>query len=267
MTPTTHEQGSPTAPPSGAGSTGTGLTGAARDEAGHLRDTTVGASQQVTGTAKEKAGEVAADVRQQARQLAGETRDQVAQQASQQRDRAVEGLRSVGDELRGMAEHGQSGWAAQFVRQGADWTDQAADFLKNRGAGDILDDVRRVARRRPGTFLLVAAAAGVAAGRLSRAMAAGSTDNGSEPDAAGSTDSGSEPDQEWYGDTSAMSGVDTTMPGGTPTSSPMTGMTGTPGEMTPPADDRLMPPTPSPVAPDPDPGAPVQPGFGPWTGR
>jgi hypothetical protein len=175
MTPTTKEQVSPPVPPGGDPHTAEGgFTEAARDEAGQLKDTTVEASQQVAGTTKEKAADVASDVRQQTRRLAGETRDQLAEQAGRQRDRAVDGLRSVGEELRGMAEHGQSGWGTQLARQGAEFSEQAADFLRDRGAGDLLDEVRKVARRRPGTFLLAAAIAGVTAGRLSRALAAGS---------------------------------------------------------------------------------------------
>jgi hypothetical protein len=213
MTRTTNKQFSPPVTPGGdPHASESGFTEAARDEAGQLKNTTVEASQQVAGTTKEKAADVASDVRQQTRQLAGETRDQLAEQAGRQRDRAVDGLRSVGEELRGMAEHGQSGWGTQLARQGAELSDQAADFLRDRGAGDLLDEVRKVARRRPGTFLLAAAIAGVTAGRLSRALAAGST--------------------------------------GTSTGH---GPASTDGMMTP--------------ITDPFPGAPVEPRFGPGTGR
>jgi hypothetical protein len=260
MTPTTHDQMTPAPPAGGAQTAEGGLTGAAREEAGHLKDSTVEASQQVAGTAKEKAADVASDVRQQTGRLAGETRDQVAQQAGQQRDRAIDGLRSVGDELRGMAEHGQSGWAAQLVRQGAELTDQVADFLQDRGAADILDDVRSLARKRPGTFLLVAAAAGVTAGRLSRAMAAGRPDRWSERTEIGST-----------GATPASIGSTGTAyaeTAGTGTGEPLSGRTRGVDELTPQPDDYLVePPTPTPTAPDPAPGTPVQPRFGPGAGR
>lgn len=273
MTPTTNDQFSTGAPPSSSGSSGGGLTEAARDQAGHLKDTTLEASQQVTGTAKEKAGEVASDVREQTRQLVGQTREQVAEQAGQQRDRAVEGLRSVGEELRGMAEHGQSGWGSQLARQGAEWTDQAADFIQDRGAGEVLEDIRRAARRRPGAFLLAAAAAGVVAGRLSRAMAAGAPDRTTGQDDWSQTSRTSAPMstgpvstgpastgyQGGYGNGYGDVG---TPPAGTATGQPLAGTTGAP------ADDLLMPPPrPTPSAPDLDPGAPVQPGFGPGTGR
>jgi hypothetical protein len=242
MTHTTNEQVTPPVPPGGDPHTAEGgLTEAARDQAAQLKDTAVEASQQMAGTTKEKAADVASDVRQQTRQLAGETRDQFAEQAGRQRDRAVDGLRSVGEELRGMAEHGQSGWGSQLARQGAEFSDQAADFLKDRGAGDLLDEVRKVARRRPGTFLLAAVVAGVTAGRLSRALAAGST-GASRGRGPASTDGMMMP----------------VTAGTTPATE----------ELAAPADDYLVqPPTPTPTAPDPDPGAPVEPRFGPGTGR
>ena len=153
-----------------------GVTETARDEAGQLKETSADAARQVAGTAKEKVSDVTSDVRAETRRLASQTREELSGQARQQKDRAATGLRSVSDELRGMAEHGQSGLGAQLARQGADLTDQAADFLQQHEPADLLNEVRSYARRRPGTFLLVAVAAGVVAGRLTRALAAGGAD-------------------------------------------------------------------------------------------
>lgn len=123
-------------------------------------------------TAKEQVAGVATDVQQETQRLIRETRDHVGQQAGQQRDQAVNGLRSLGDELRKMAEQG-SGLGAQLAWQGAGWSDRAAGFLDGREFTDILEDVRTMARQRPGRFLVGAAVAGIVAGRMSRAMAAG----------------------------------------------------------------------------------------------
>jgi hypothetical protein len=43
-----------------------------------------------------------------------------------------------------------------------------AGWLEQREPGELLDEVRALARRKPGTFLLGALAAGVVAGRLTR---------------------------------------------------------------------------------------------------
>ena len=46
----------------------------------------------------------------------------------------------------------------------------AASWLEQREPADLLDEVRNFARRRPGTFLIGAAVAGLAAGRLTRGL-------------------------------------------------------------------------------------------------
>jgi hypothetical protein len=61
-----------------------------------------------------------------------------------------------------------SGVAADLVRQVSQRTRSLGEHLDGREPTEILDDVRQFARRRPGTFLLGALAAGVVAGRLAR---------------------------------------------------------------------------------------------------
>jgi hypothetical protein len=144
---------------------------AARREAGRVGETAGDALKDVASTTKEQGERVIGDVRQQARRLTDETRSQMTEQATSQRDRAVDGLRSLSDELREMAERSdQPGMAADIARQGADAAQRASEYLAKREPGQLLDEVRRLARRRPGAFLLGAAALGVVAGRLSRGM-------------------------------------------------------------------------------------------------
>jgi uncharacterized protein YjbJ (UPF0337 family) len=210
---------------------------AAREEAAHLKDTSGEAVRQVAGTAKDKAADVTSDVRQQTRQMAGQTRQQLIEQAGQQKDKAAESLRSVGDELRGMAEHGQSGWGAQLAGHGADFSHQAADFLQDHQPGELLDEVRTFARRKPGTFLIGAAIVGVVAGRLTRALAAGDT---------GTT----------TGSTGKSNGRSTAFPVDEEYLVPP-----------PPAPTTALPVAPTtPPPPAPSPGAPVTPQYGPGSG-
>lgn len=55
---------------------------------------------------------------------------------------------------------------------------EVADWLEQRDPQDLLNDVTRFARRRPGTFLAIAAGAGLLAGRMGRGIRdAGSADN------------------------------------------------------------------------------------------
>ncbi|MEP7179742.1 MAG: hypothetical protein ABI775_11675 [Pseudonocardiales bacterium] len=134
----------------------------------------------VVQTAAEKAKDVAQETTKQARDLAGEARQQVRQQVGTQHHALVQNLRSLGDELGGMtANSEQSGVATEAVGQIRDRVHGAADWLERREPGDLVDEVRSFARRRPGAFLVGALAAGVVAGRLTRGVVAAHSDEAS----------------------------------------------------------------------------------------
>lgn len=168
------------------GTTVGGTTDTAKEQAGRVGQVATEGASQVAQTTKEQAGEVAAETGRQVRQLAGEFRSQLDEQAGSQRDRLVETLRSVGDEMRQMAESSdQSGVAADLVRQVSDRADSAASFLDGREPSDLLNEVRYYARRRPGMFLLAAGLAGAVAGRITRgAVSSARSDDSSEWDYA-----------------------------------------------------------------------------------
>ncbi len=190
-----------TAPYGAAGTTGgtTGTTGSsspssstptrdvAKDEARGVAQDAAQSGRQAAETAKQQAGQVAEEAKSQAKQLIDQTRQQVTSTGVQQKDRAASGLRSVADELTGMVngEGGQNGLAADLARQASDYVRNAADMLENREPAELLDEVRRFARQRPGAFLLGAAAIGFLGGRLTRGFAADS-DLGSSSGSLGS---------------------------------------------------------------------------------
>jgi hypothetical protein len=89
-----------------------------------------------------------------------------------------------------------SGPAADLVRQAGDKVDEIAGWLQNREPGDLVNEVRAFARRKPGVFLLGAALAGVVAGRLTTGVVA------AHKDGDGSTTTGHTP-QQAYGSTYA----------------------------------------------------------------
>lgn len=175
-------------PPAGStGSSGGQPTSqVARDEATEVGRTAADAGRQVAGTATEQAANVAQEVKSQARDLVGEARGQVQNQARAGQQKAADGIRALSQELRQMAESGgQSGTASEVARQVADRVDGLAGWLGDREPGDLLEEVRSFARRRPGAFLLGAAIAGVVVGRLTRgAVDAARTDSGPAPQAA-----------------------------------------------------------------------------------
>ncbi len=156
------------------------VTDTARDQAQQVKDSAADATSQVAQTSKEQVRQVTDDVRSQAKQLAGETKSQLNEQASSQRDRAVSGLRSLGDELSSMSQNSeQSGVGTQLAREGSDFTHKTADFLEQRDPTQLLDEVRNLARRKPGAFLVGAAVAGVVVGRLTRGAVSARSDDSS----------------------------------------------------------------------------------------
>jgi hypothetical protein len=146
----------------------------ARAEAGNVGQHAREAGGQVAQTATDQAKNVVAETGRQARDLLGEAQGQARDQASIQQQKTAQQLRTVADELHEMvAKGGQSGLATEVARQTADRMDKTASWLEQRQPGDLLEGVRDFARRRPGTFLVGAAIAGLAAGRLTRGLTGG----------------------------------------------------------------------------------------------
>lgn len=158
-----------TADTSSGGTTDTMKTTAstAADQGRRVADTAKTEVQNVAETAVRQTRNVMTDA---AQQVSG----QVSDQAMVQRDKLSQTLRTFGDDLERMASQGQdSGLAADLVREVASRARAFGSHLEGREPTQLLDEVRDVARRRPGTFLLGALAAGVVAGRLFRATADG----------------------------------------------------------------------------------------------
>ncbi len=124
------------------------------------------------GTAKEQARAVASDATDQARQLVDTSRQRLREQAGEQATRAASSLRDLGDQLQQVAS-GRApteGPVVDLARQAADGVQRVADALDRKRPEELLDDVKRFARQRPGTFVLGALGAGFLAGRLLRTV-------------------------------------------------------------------------------------------------
>jgi len=140
--------------------------------------------QRVANTVAEQAKVVLDEGKGQARNLTREVGQQAHEQSKLQKDKAASGLRSLGAELQSMVDGqggqgGQGGLATDLARQASTKLHDLAGWLDQREPGDLLDEVRAMARRKPGTFLLGALAAGVVAGRLTRgAVDASRSDTG-----------------------------------------------------------------------------------------
>jgi len=181
----------------GAGTTGYGATGAgttgygtpgyqddassrkdvAKEEAANVAGEAKGAARNVAETAKSEAANVAYEAKNSARDLLHQAKSDLTSQAGTQQAKAAEGIRSISSQLRSMADApDQQGVASDLIRQAADRSASVASWLDNRDPGSLLDEVKSFARQRPGTFLLMAAGAGLLAGRLGRSLQAGAPD-------------------------------------------------------------------------------------------
>lgn len=163
-----------------AGDTSQSTTDSVKDKAATAADQGKQAAGEVAQTAGERAQDVKQEVTRQARDLLGEARGQLTQQVADQHKNLVGNLRSLSTELGSMADNSEeSGLATELVGQARDRIDSAAQWLDGKEPGDILTEVKSFARRRPGTFLVGALAAGLVAGRLTRGVVASHQDDSS----------------------------------------------------------------------------------------
>ncbi|MDQ0662218.1 ElaB/YqjD/DUF883 family membrane-anchored ribosome-binding protein [Arthrobacter ulcerisalmonis] len=161
-------------------------TQAAKEEASNVAGEAASAAQGVAQTAKSEAANVAHEAKTNAQDLLHQARSGLTSQAGTQQQKAAEGIRSISSQLESMASApDQQGMASDLVRQAAERTSSMASWLENREPGDLLNEVQRFARNRPGTFLLLAAGAGVLAGRLTRGLTAGAPESQGQVQATG----------------------------------------------------------------------------------
>lgn len=138
-----------------------------REESREVADTAKERAGGVAQTAREQAGDVVAHTQAEARDLLQELRTSLRQQTQAQRDRMAEVLGGFEQELQHMVDQGGgSGPATEVIRQAAQRCRTWRQYLEDDS--DVVGDLRSFARRRPGTFLLAAATAGVVAGRITR---------------------------------------------------------------------------------------------------
>lgn len=143
----------------------------AKGEAASVASDAKAGGKQVAGTAKQQAGDVAAETKQQAKDVYLQAKREFGDQAATQHQRAATGLSGLAGELRTMADRSDGGVATDLTQQAASRLDSAATWLGDREPGDVLNEVKRFARQRPGAFLAAAAAIGFLGGRLTRGLA------------------------------------------------------------------------------------------------
>jgi hypothetical protein len=141
----------------------------AKEQASRVTDTAQQHASAVADTAKDQAGQVVGDAKAHAQDLLGQTTDQISQQADEQTQRLSGNLQQLSDHFATMAGSGEPGSTARtLVEEVSRRSSDLAGYLDNRPSGQIVDDVKDFARRRPGAFILGSAVAGLLVGRLGR---------------------------------------------------------------------------------------------------
>ena len=130
----------------------------------------------VASTAGDEAKAVALDAKDQAREVVQRSREQLRTEASQQTDRLAATLQDVGEQLRAKSrgEAHPQGTVATLTTQRADTVTNTAGRLRDGGYESAMSDVKRLARNRPGMFLVGALTAGFVVGRVVKAIDTGS---------------------------------------------------------------------------------------------
>ena len=168
------------------GGSGQSTAGQAKDAAADVAGHSQQAAADVARTGQQAAGQVAGEAKERASDLLGQTRTQLREQAETQRTTAVQALQDLGRQLSAMTDNATSenaqGAAIDAVSTARDRVHGASQWLDGRDIDQVLDDVRRFGRQRPGAFLLTAALAGIAAGRLTRGVVAEHTGDGARDD-------------------------------------------------------------------------------------
>jgi hypothetical protein len=161
-------------PAAGSSTAGSSTAETAKQEAAEVSRTAAGSAQTVAETAKTEAATVASEVKTNARDLLYQAKSDLTDRAGAQQQKAADGLRSISSQLHSMASASdQPGAASGLVREAAERSSAVASWLDRRDPGSLLDEMKSFARQRPGTFLLLAAGAGMLAGRLGRGLSAG----------------------------------------------------------------------------------------------
>ena len=167
-----------------AGSSGTESTkDIAKEEARATGEQAKEGAKHVAEVGKDEAKNVVQETGQQAKELWQQTRSQLLDQSAQQQTRVAEGLRSLGQELAGMARNSeQQGVASDLAQQASQRMGDVAGWLDQRDPGSLVSEVKQFARQRPGTFLAAAAVIGLVGGRLSRGLVADHQDEANDTD-------------------------------------------------------------------------------------
>ena len=190
--PTTESSGERYEHPVSSGSAEGSTVDTAKSEATNVKDTAAGAASGVKDAAQSEVSNVAGEAKYQARNLVDQTRSELQGQVTNQQSQLASRLNGWASELGSMASKSDdSGPMTDLAHEASRRVGEFSIGSTLMSPADLLDEVKRFARRRPVAFLALAAAAGVVAGRVTRGAVAANTsvDSDNEPTPARAYDS------------------------------------------------------------------------------
>lgn len=141
---------------------------AAKDGAVEVAKEATSVASDVAQTAKSEVGSVVSDATQRAGEVLRATQDELRTQAAERAKSISSTLDELASQLTSMANGADDpdSTVAQLARSAADQLRSQGGRLEDGGFEGLIDDARRLARNRPGVFMLGTVAAGFLAGRL-----------------------------------------------------------------------------------------------------
>ena len=106
-------------------------------------------------------------------------RDTARAQLTSQKNRATDGLGSISQAVRQSTHQlrdQEHDVVAHYVEQAADQIDRFSQQLRNKDVGDLMQDVQRMARRRPALFISGAFAVGLIGARFFKSSSSTASD-------------------------------------------------------------------------------------------
>lgn len=149
---------------------GVAVARTARDDAAQVAHAAHGAGIDVARTAKEEATHVVREATEQAHKVSDDVKARVRDEVRRQHKGIVDKTAAFAEELYTMAGQQPNTPAQELVGLLAGRSSAFAAYLDQHGPEKVLDELHDFARRRPGTFIVAAVAAGFVVGRLSKGL-------------------------------------------------------------------------------------------------
>jgi hypothetical protein len=141
-----------------------------RDAAADVARTTRDAAAEVARTAKEETRQVAHTAADEAQEVGRGVRQRLREEVDRQHRQVTDRVGAFAEELYTMARERPDTPAGELVGILATRSRSFAEYLDRHGPERVLHELQDFARRRPGTFIVSAVAAGFVIGRLGKGL-------------------------------------------------------------------------------------------------